>query len=48
MDAVRGELRRPVGWLLPLAIGVIQLAGSAGPRHHGVPGPHWAPLNWFG
>ena len=48
MDAVRGELRRPVVWLLPLAVVVIQLAGSAGPRHHGAPGPHWAPLNWFG
>lgn len=41
------DLRRPVVWLVPLVVAVIQVFGSTGMRHR-VPAPHWMPLNWFG
>lgn len=41
------DLRRPVVWLVPLVVAVIQVLGSTGMRHRG-PDPHWVPLNWFG
>jgi signal transduction histidine kinase len=48
MDRVRQELRRPVVWLLPLVVLVIQLIGSTRPRHRRGPDLSWVPLNWFG
>ena len=41
------DLRRPVVWLVPLVVAVIQVLGSTGMRHR-VPDPHWAPLTWWG
>ncbi|OKH78017.1 hypothetical protein EB73_40295, partial [Mycobacterium sp. SWH-M3] len=38
-------LRRPTGWLVPLVVAVIQVAGSTGIRHRV---PELPPLNWFG
>lgn len=46
MDA-RDEFRRPMVWLVPLIVAVIQVAGSTA-AHHRIPHSPWVPLNWFG